>query len=250
MSARTNHSNNIEVALALKRLRVSDAHDAIPLLQSPNRRRAALACFVLGQTGKKAFAPFLLEVLNGKRPSLWMPASVAISLLETKRMIRPLTRLMLDSSRSARQRQSAAYALSFTWTGFADVRFMEEIGEALVRVVQNQEESADLRGQAAEGLAYLFGPCAGARHDRRQRAYRVAGEKLVIALSDPSAEVRFWSAFALGSMRYRAALPVLQKLARTDKEMFGNWWTVGEEAADAVDSIKGRPRRIRVRSGS
>ena len=127
---------------------------------------------------------------------------------------------------------------------------MQLIGDAFVEVLQNQEETAGLRGQAAEGLAYLFGPCAGARHDRRQRVYRVAGQKLVVTLSDPSAEVRFWSAFALGSMRYRAALPALQKLARTDKEMFSNWWTVGEEAADAVDSIKGRPRQIRVSSGS
>ena len=165
-------------------------------------------------------------------------------------MIRPLTSLMLDSSRSARQRQAAAYALSFTWSGLADERYMPAVGEALVMVLQNPDETPGLRGQAAEGLAYLFGPCAGARHDRRQRGYRDAGQVLVNVLTDPSAEVRFWSAFALGSMRYRAALPALQKLARTDKEMFSNWWTVGEEAADAVDTIQRRPRQIRVKTGS
>ena len=250
MAAHTNHSDPDDGSSTLKRLGLSDAQDAIPLLHSSNPRRAATACFLLGRTKKKALAPFLLDLLEGKRLSLWMPAAAAISQLEAKRMIRPLIRLMLDSARSARQRQAAAYALSFTWTGLADVRFLEEIAEALVRVVQNQEETPGLRGQAAEGLAYLFGPCAGARHNRRQRAYRVAGKNLVIVLSDPSAEVRFWSAFALGSMRYRAALPILQKLARTDKELLSNWWMVGEEAADAVDAIKGRPRRIRVRAGS
>jgi hypothetical protein len=51
--------------------------------------------------------------------------------------------------------------------------------------------------------------------------------------------VRFWSAFALGSMRYHAALPVLRKLAAGDTASFGNWWTVGEEASDAVDWIEG-----------
>ena len=249
MALRKNQSENDEVTSTLKRLGVSDDLDVIPLLKSPNSRRAAMACFVLGRA-KKAIAPFLFDVLMGKRPSLWMPAAVALSQLESKRMIRPLILLMLDASRSARQRQAAAYGLSFTWSGLADPRHMPAVGDAFVTVVQKQDETPGLRGQAAEGLAYLFGPCAGARHDRSQLAYRKAGQELVTALSDPSAEVRFWSAFALGSMRYQAALPALQKIARTDKEMFSNWWTVGQEAADAVDAIKGRERRVRVKSGS
>lgn len=250
MSARSNQSGYDPVATTLERLGASDPRDLIPLLQSSNSRRAAMACSVLGQTRKKAFGPALLDVLKGKRPSLWMPAAAAISILESKRMIRPLTLLVLDSSRSARQRQAAAYALSFTWSGLADARYMSAIGAAFVTILQNQEETPGLRGQAAEGLAYLFGPCAGARHDRHGRAYRRAGQILVAALGDPAAEVRFWAAFALGAMRYRAALPVLRKLARTDKEMFSNWWTVGKEATDAVDLIKGHPPRIRLTSGS
>ena len=250
MSARSKQSGHDHVASTLERSGVSEPGDLIPLLQSSNSRRAAMACSALGQTRKKAFGPALLDVLKGKRPSLWMPAAAAISQLENKRMIRPLTLLMLDPSRSARQRQAAAYALSFTWSGLADARYMNAIGDAFVTIFQNQDETSGLRGQAAEGLAYLFGPCAGARHDRRGRAYRQAGQILVAALGDPAAEVRFWSAFALGSMRYQAALPVLRKLARTDKEMFSNWWTVGKEAADAVDLIKGHPPRIRMKSGS
>jgi hypothetical protein len=78
MSARTNQFGN-DVSSILKRLGVSDARDVIPLLQFPNRRLAERACFVLGQTRNKASAPFLLEVLKGKRPSLWMQAAVAIS---------------------------------------------------------------------------------------------------------------------------------------------------------------------------
>ena len=250
MSARRNHLGYDRVASTLERLGVSDPDELIPLLQSSNRRLAATACSALGSTGKKAFSTVLLAVLKGKRPSLWMPAAVAISQLESKRTVRPLIQLMLDSSSSAPQRQAAAYALAFTWTALSDARYMTLIGEAFVRILQNQHESNGLRGQVAEGLAYLHGPCAGVARDRRRRAYRVAGQILITALADPAAELRFWSAFALGSMRYRAALPILRKLARRDKGRFGNWWTVGEEAADAVERISGQPLPIRIASGS
>jgi HEAT repeat protein len=250
MSARRNPFGYERAAATLERLGVSDPNDVVPLLQSSKRGLAAKACSALGYTRKKAFSTVLLAVLKGKRPSLWMPAAAAISQLESKRTIRPLIQLMLDPSRSARQRQAAAYALSFTWTGLADVRYMTSIGEAFVAILQNRHESPGLRGQVAEGLAYLHGPCAGAARDRRRRAYREAGQVLITTLGDPAAEVRFWSAFALGSMRCREALPVLRKVARADKGRFGNWWTVGEEAADAVDHINGRPMRIRIRSGS
>jgi len=250
MSARRNQFGYERVASTLERLGVSDPNDLIPLLQSSNRRLAATACSALGYTRKKAYSTVLLTVLKGKRLSLWMPAAVAISQLESKRTIRSLIQLMLDPSRSARQRQAAAYALSFTWSALADARYMSSIGEAFVTILQNGHESPGLRGQVAEGLAYLHGPCAGAPRDRRRRAYREAGQLLITALGDPAAEVRFWAAFALGSMHYRAALPVLRKLARTDKERFGNWWTVGEEAADAVDHINGGPLPIRIRSNS
>ncbi len=249
MSAR-NQFGYDRVAATLERLGVSDPDELIPLLRSSNKRLAATACSALGYTRKKAFSPVLLAVLKEKRTSLWMSAAVAISQLESKRTIRPLIQLMLDPSRSARQRQAAAYALSFTWSGLADARYMTSIGEAFVTILQNQHESPGLRGQVAEGLAYLHGPCAAAPRDRRRRAYREAGQNLITALGDPAAEVRFWSAFALGSMRYRAALPILRKLARTDKGRFGNWWTVGDEAADAVDRINGQPLPIRIGSSS
>jgi HEAT repeat protein len=250
MSAHSKQSGYDQMTSMVKQLGASDPDELIPLLQSSNSRLAARACSALGSTGKKAFSSALLVVLQGRRRSLWMPAAVAISQLESRRTVRPLIQLMLDPSRSARQRQAAAYALAFTWTVLADARYTTSIGEAFVRILQSQHESTGLRGQAAEGLAYLHGPCAGAARDRRRRAYREAGQILIAALGDPAPEVRFWSAFALGSIRYRAALPILRKLARRDKERFGNWWTVGEEAGDAVGRINGRPLPVRIMSGS
>lgn len=239
MPAQNNQFREDRVASTLERLGVSHPKELVPLLKSSKRGRAAMACVALGQTRKKVFGTVLLDALKGKRPSLWMPAAVAISQSESKRAIRPLLQLMLDPSRPARQRQAAAYALSFTWTGLADARYMTSIGEAFILVLQNQDETPGLRGQVAEGLAYLFGPCAGAPRDRRRRAYRDAGEKLITALGDPAAEIRFWAAFALGSMCYRAALPMLRKSAQIDQARFGDWGPVSQEAADAVARMGG-----------
>ena len=140
MSARINQSGYDRMTSMVKQLGASEPDDLIPLLQSSNSRLAARACSTLGSTGKKAFSTVLLTVLQGRRPSLWMPAAAAISQLESRRMVRPLIHLMLDPSRSDRQRQAAAYALSFTWTALADVRYTTSIGEAFVTILQNRHE--------------------------------------------------------------------------------------------------------------
>lgn len=58
-------------------------------------------------------------------------------------------------------------------------------------------------------------------------------------LTDAAPEVRFWAAFSLGTMRARQARAALAGLVDDDKVLPG-WWSVGEEAADALDAIAGR----------
>jgi HEAT repeat protein len=226
--------------MKLEKLDLLHPRDLIPLLGSPDEKLAAQACIELRQRRRKSDMPALLAVLEGDRASLWKPAGRSISMLESKRAVRPLIRLMLDIERPSPQRQAAAYALAFTWSAFGDARLGPLAGEAFLTVLKNRSEESGLRGQAAEGLAYRYGPCAGSKQDRRRSEFRQAGEILMDMLGDPSAEVRFWCVFALGSMRYRPALPLLRKLARRDKESFGNWWSVGEEARDAVERISQR----------
>jgi HEAT repeat protein len=97
----------------------------------------------------------------------------------------------------------------------------------------------------AEGLGNMFGGCFSKPGEQASR-YDEAGQVLIGLLDDPSPEVRFWAAFATGSLRYHPALPALKQLARTDTAWFGGWWTVGEEASDAMDRIEGRepPERV------
>jgi len=60
--------------------------------------------------------------------------------------------------------------------------------------------------------------------------------------------VRFWSAFALGKLRSRRAVAHLRDLL-TDATGVPGWWSVGEEAFDAIEVIEGRtpPERTRNR---
>lgn len=93
----------------------------------------------------------------------------------------------------------------------------------LERILRDSSESPRLRAFVAETLA----------HRHRPFSHSV----LLRTLSDPSREVRFWCAFALGQMRERKALPLLKALADKDSRPVRGWWTVGKEAQDAIRNI-------------
>jgi len=96
----------------------------------------------------------------------------------------------------------------------------------LERILTNRAESTHLRAFVAETLAH--------RH-------RPSSHAVVLAnLSDPSREIRFWCAFALGQMRERKALPMLEQTAKDDSRLVRGWWTVSKEARDAIRDIEGK----------
>jgi len=98
---------------------------------------------------------------------------------------------------------------------------------ALEQAFRNKSEHARVRGEAAEALA----------HCHRKESHDV----LLAGLLDPSKEVRFWCAFALGEMGDRRAIPTLKRIVATDKRIVKGWYSVAKEAADAVRNIeKGR----------
>jgi hypothetical protein len=77
---------------------------------------------------------------------------------------------------------------------------------------------------------------------------RIAESALIDAVCDSAAEVRFWCCYALGVMRSRRAIPILEKLRDTDSTLVPGWWRVGEEAVDALETIAGRKATERERS--
>jgi len=124
----------------------------------------------------------------------------------------------LRHGRKTHNRVEAAYALSFM-TG------TEGTG-ALESTLSNKSENTRVRAFAAETLAH--------RHRRGSHAVVLRN------LRDPSREVRFWCAFALGQMREKKALPALSRLAGSDHRLLRGWWAVSKEAKDSITEIERR----------
>jgi HEAT repeat protein len=145
-------------------------------------------------------------------------AAKALTALGDKRAVPPLIALMQGTGESG-QRTAAAYVLGWLYDARAVV--------PLVHVLRNTQEAPELRGQAAEALAYI--------------GNRRAVPALLVALEDPSPEVRLWSAFALGELRDQRAVSPLERLAATDTAPVPGWWTVGEEAREALKRLEEGP---------
>lgn len=234
MGRQTVGISDSDLRARLARLGAADA-DAVAALVDDSRREVALeAIWLLGRVGGKRHSGPLVRVLGGARDELWMASAVALTLLESRR---PTGRLLglLATALTGEQRFAVVYALALTGCALRDPR----VRPALLRVLGDAGEAPRVRGIAAEGLGNLHGSCFGVGAER-DAAFEATGALLTAMLSDPAPEVRFWSAFALGSLGYRAALPRLRAVAAADAGWFANWWTVGEEASDAVDRIEGR----------
>ncbi|HZO55054.1 MAG TPA: HEAT repeat domain-containing protein [Bryobacteraceae bacterium] len=115
------------------------------------------------------------------------------------------------------RRWGAVYALGFTRRDGRVIR-------PLIQVLLNREETPRVRAQAAE--------CLGMQGKRK------AVNALIKCCADDSAEVRFWSVFALGQYRWRrnktprAVVRALEARLEDSEspDDRGNWWTVGLEA--------------------
>jgi HEAT repeat protein len=130
-----------------------------------------------------------------------------------------------DRRRSTRIREDILYAISHS--------IDQRAWQTLLAVFSDGREPPAIRGQAAEGIAYLS--FAANKHGRN---YRHAVNMLTAALDDPSPVVRFWAIFALGSAGARSALPKLRALARSDRAYVEGWWRVKDEAADVVEALE------------
>jgi hypothetical protein len=97
----------------------------------------------------------------------------------------------------------------------------------LLAHLADPDEDRDVRGEAAEQLAWQ--PATGPLR-------RTLIGHLLAGLDDPVPEVRFWCAYALGTLRVRRAIPRLRELV-ADAAAVPHFWTVGEEAAWAIMTV-------------
>lgn len=173
--------------------------------------------WVLGQLGNRRAVPALISALKDKSPILRAEAARQLGLIQGKRAIVPLAEVLCTDV-DAEVREAASYALGY----LQDPRSFNALLEAL----RDVNQSPLVRGMAAEQLASF--------------SRFPAIPSLIVALHDPSAEVRFWAAYALGALGASEALPDLERLAATDTESVPGWWSVAKEARDAIENINAR----------
>jgi HEAT repeat protein len=188
----------------------------------------ATACCVLGRRRDKRSAWVLLSAFGDARREVFWEAAKALASIRNRHAFRPLA-AALAGEKDMEKRKAAAYALG--WLG--DQRAVEPLLER----VADAAEDPRVRGQAAESLGYLLEYL-----QMQAQPDAAAVDALIAALRDPSGEVRFWAAFALGLARDHRAIPELERLAEADHQVVPGWWAVSKEAHDAIANIKNEPQ--------
>lgn len=200
----------------LKKNKSFESLQSLLINEEADPEHRVVACWAFGQLRDKQAVKALLAAFNGENVKVQWEAAKSMGLIGSKRAIKPLIEALLTSL-STEKRTAAAYALGL----LKDERAVKP----LVDILNNKKEHPKLRGQSAEALANF---------NRREVV-----DSLLEALKDQEPEVRFWSAFALGELRVRKALPALKRLAEKDTAHVPSWWIVSSEAVDAIHRING-----------
>lgn len=189
----------------------------------------ATACWLLARLGATQSVPALLRLLEDERTSTGARAQAAVSLGQVGDA-ETAVRLAAFLSREADLvlRQVVVNAIGHLGN--------TEVAGALLRILRDIDEEPALRGEAAEALGNL-----------KARGKEVVSA-LVTSLDDPSPDVRFFSAFALGAVGTKAVLPQLERVAAEDEGVAEPYGSVAIEAKLAIDAITGRIRKRAPRS--
>jgi HEAT repeat protein len=149
----------------------------------------------------------------------------------SKNEIRILARIA-ENGNKLHNMEAATYALS--WIENKNLSL-----SILISLLASPDIPDPIRGRAAEGIGII-------NPSRRNKNRQLVETTLIENLGDPSPTVRFWSCYAVGQMKLKNALSVLRELKENDHMVCPNWWYVSEEAADAIEWIKGRSGESRV----
>jgi hypothetical protein len=109
---------------------------------------------------------------------------------------------------------------------------LAQVVGGLLAIVTDDGLPPSQRGFAAEAVGEQL------EFARRGRLRSLAISRLIDALGDPEPEVRFWAAFSLGTLRAARARGHLVRLT-ADPTPVPGWWSVGNEAHDAIRRIDG-----------
>jgi HEAT repeat protein len=182
-----------------------------------NKNERILICWLLGQLRNKRTVHALLNAFNDSDPSLFWEAAKSLGQIGSKRATHPLILILLKDT-NPEKRAAAAYALG----NLRDKRALH----LLLKKLADENENIRVREHVAEALAYIKDESAV--------------PPLIDALRDSIAEVRFWSAFALGEIGDNRALTELKIIADTDKSVLPRLGRVSKEASLAIERIEAK----------
>lgn len=204
---------------SLRDLGVASWQDLVAVLTDPSAgENRATACWLIGRMGDARAFDHLAHALRDPEPHLRTEAARSLGALGSPRAI-PALLAALQTDADPDTRMGAAHSLGV----LGDHRAVDPLLEKLA----DRNEDPRVRGVVAEALIWT----------RERRAV----PPLIAALDDPSVEVRFWAAFALGEFGDPAALGALERLAETDDATLPGWRSVKDEAAAAIESIRAHP---------
>lgn len=164
-----------------------------------------------------------LHALVGADPGAVVEAALLLS--EDASTTSQLVQLLETQSRPE-VRQGILYALC--WHG------QPGLWDLMVEVLSNPREDPKVRGQAAEGLSYLFSYLT-----TDSREFTSGVNALLEALNDSSVEVRYCAVHALGATGHPPLIPVLERM-REDPTPAPGWiGTVADEARRALEFLEG-----------
>jgi HEAT repeat protein len=173
-------------------------------------------CWILGQLNDKRALGVLLKALESQDSYLSWEAAKSIATLGGNEAVQHLIQI-LSEGKDPHNRAASAYVLGI----LGDKQALDSLIYAL-----SNSDIPEVRSHAAEALGHMA--------DSR------AIHTLILSLKDNSAEVRFWSTFALGEIGNSVAIPELKKLAATDKACLPDLGLVSKEAENAIERIQKR----------
>jgi HEAT repeat protein len=174
------------------------------------------AAAALKEAGHPEVIEFLIsEFLREPEKNCFWEAAQSLEEMGDKRATAAFVRALNDPDQE--HRYAAAHVLGW----MKDKRAVMP----LIRVLEDQSQPPFVRGEAAESLSYL-------------RSFRPI-PALIRALGEDHVAIRFWSVFALGSIRDRETwkggtndprvVPALESVLE-DTTVLPTYWSVGREA--------------------
>ena len=173
------------------------------------------AAWLLGVLEQPAALAPLLAAANDPNPEIRWQGILSLGLLRDARALPSLIDHLAATADPA-VRQIIVWAMGCIGGSTA-------VAE-LTRLLTLLTEHPAVRGAAAEQLGMI--------------GNRTAVPVLLAALQDPETEVRFWSAYALGQLGVKRAIPALESLAKRDTGAVPQFGSIAAEARQAIQHIR------------